>query len=125
MIAWLATILRNLHVSRLRRARWTTALNETHLHRLVDDTRAQESWLEFQGVKAAFIQLPQVQREAIAESAIGGVGLVESARKARCPVGTIKSRLHRARDTLAAAVSRDRRTLSVGAVRESQACSIS
>jgi RNA polymerase sigma-70 factor (ECF subfamily) len=125
MIAWLATILRNLHVSLRRRARWMTPLKEFHLDRLIDDTRAQETWLEFQRVKAAFIELPQVQREAIAEVAIGGVARVEAARKARCPVGTLKSRLHRARNTLAAAVSSDRRILSVGAADESRACSIS
>jgi RNA polymerase sigma-70 factor (ECF subfamily) len=115
MIAWLVTILRNVHISLWRRARWTAPFEAVHLDRLVDDRRAQESWLEFQGVNAAFVRLTLVQREAIAKIAIGGASYAEAAQDAGCAVETIKSRLHRARDALAAAVSREARAPAAAA----------
>jgi RNA polymerase sigma-70 factor (ECF subfamily) len=125
MMAWLVTIIKNVHVSLWRRARWTTPLEPIHLNGLVDDRRAQESWMEFQGVNAAFMRLPLVQREAVAKIAIGGASYREASRAARCPMGTIKSRLHRARDALAAAVSREGRSPPIAAVGERLSCSIS
>jgi RNA polymerase sigma-70 factor (ECF subfamily) len=125
MMAWLVTILRNIQISLWRRARWTAPLEPFHLDSLIDDRCAQESWMEFRGVNAAFMQLPLVQREAIAKIAIGGATYFEAARDAGCPVGTIKSRLHRARDTLAAAVAREGRAPPIAVVGGSVGCSIS
>ena len=48
-------------------------------------------------VRNAFLQLPQGYREALALSLLGGKSYKEIADMMDCPIGTIMSRIHRAR----------------------------
>lgn len=53
---------------------------------------------------AALDHLPAEQRESFVLRELEGLSYEEIAEKMHCPVGTVRSRIHRARDTIAAAL---------------------
>ncbi len=100
MGAWLFTILRNLVFSQTRKKRRDTA------YRL---TCAQQSWkahaeqhgkLELMQMGQALMQIPSEQREAIILVGASGFSYEEAAEVIGCAVGTVKSRVSRARERL-------------------------
>ncbi len=104
MEAWLFRILRNAHVSGIRRnAR--TPQGELGLveHTLagVDDPSAT---VALNDLRQALNRLSDEQREALVLIGAGGWSYEEAAAHAGCAVGTMKSRVHRARRLLAAYV---------------------
>jgi len=98
--AWMFTILRNLHYGELRK-------NHGRLQ-LLDDTAAhepamppsQEANLEFRDFRRAFGRLGDEQREVLILVGASGLSYEEAAKVCDCPIGTIKSRVSRARRTL-------------------------
>ena len=62
----------------------------------------QEKYLEFQDVLRGLAHLVPEQREAIILIAAEGLSYEEAAVICNCPVGTVKSRLSRARQRLEA-----------------------
>lgn len=98
--AWIFTILRNLHYNRWREHRVRSALLE-------DPTLAgervgppQEAALKVRDFKRAFWRLGQDQREALILVGASGMSYEEAAAICQCPVGTVKSRVSRARQQL-------------------------
>jgi RNA polymerase sigma-70 factor (ECF subfamily) len=98
--AWMFTILRNLHYGELRK---------NHGRRqLLDDTAThepampptQEANLEVRDFRRAFGQLGDDQREVLILVGASGLSYEEAAQVCDCPIGTIKSRVSRARRTL-------------------------
>ena len=65
-------------------------------------------------VRGAVQSLPPVYREVIVLCELEGIDYATAAGVMQCPVGTIRSRLHRARALLAAKLSAHRRLLAVG-----------
>src|SRR4030095_7413952 len=61
----------------------------------------QSSHLEFKEFRAALAKLPQDQREALILVGASGFSYEEAAAICECAVGTIKSRVNRARNRLA------------------------
>jgi RNA polymerase sigma-70 factor (ECF subfamily) len=61
----------------------------------------QDSQLEFKELRAALDKLPQDQREALILVGASGFSYEEAAAICECAVGTIKSRVNRARTRLA------------------------
>jgi RNA polymerase sigma-70 factor (ECF subfamily) len=94
---WLVTIARRVcaeEIARRQRARSTaTRLRAARSPRVVDPTTTAD-------VVDAMARLTPERREAFALTAIAGLSYAEAAQECGCPVGTIRSRVARARADL-------------------------
>jgi RNA polymerase sigma-70 factor, ECF subfamily len=100
--AWLFVILRNCHINEIRREQRVVSLD--------DETPASEPTLSVPGnqetrvalaeVRRAYLRLSEEHREVLLLVAIEGLQYEEAAGILQIPVGTIRSRLSRARQTL-------------------------
>lgn len=100
MKAWAFTILRNLFYSEKRRSWRRQPLDpEVAEATLVanDDPAAK---IELLAVRNAIAELPEDQREALILVGAGGMSYEEAAEICNCAVGTVKSRVSRARKAL-------------------------
>jgi RNA polymerase sigma-70 factor, ECF subfamily len=99
--AWLFTILRNSFYNEIRHKKYhqTTTLDEIDPG-AIDLRATQEKYVEFQDVLRGLGRLAPEQREAIILIAAEGLSYEEAAVICNCPVGTVKSRLSRARRRL-------------------------
>jgi len=61
-----------------------------------------EKWERMQQVRAAVMELPVEFREAVVLCELEELSYGEAAQMAGCPIGTIRSRLHRGRALLMA-----------------------
>ncbi len=98
--AWLSTILRNRFYSSQRRRKWRAEYDQEIIERTLvapDDPSAN---VELEDVRRALSMLPDFQREALILVGAGGLAYEEVAQIMGCPVGTVKSRVRRARDEL-------------------------
>lgn len=96
---WLFRIERNEFISGLRRQRPTVNLDDTVANTLSDAPR-QESGIVLRELTKAFRALPGTQRTALLLTAIEGHSHKRIAVHSGVPVGTVKSRIWRARATL-------------------------
>lgn len=98
--AWLFTILRNQHISIIRRRRAEVTPLDDLPDSAVATPAAQLSNVEFKQVARVLADMPIAFREALV--LVGGAGLSyeEAAAVCGCAVGTIKSRVSRARRDL-------------------------
>ena len=104
--AWMFTIMRNRWLKQLRRAKRGpdfVALDDTAAERWMADSDHEPGYLceriwERDEIRAALKQLPVGQREVILLRDIEGFSYREMAEMLNCPLGTIMSRLARARD---------------------------
>jgi RNA polymerase sigma-70 factor (ECF subfamily) len=105
MPGWLYTILRNEFYSRLRKRRHEVDDPDGMLAARLASQPAQESHLHFQDFRAALFRLPPDQREALMLVGANGISYEEAASMCHCAVGTMKSRVNRARNRLAEMLS--------------------
>jgi RNA polymerase sigma-70 factor (ECF subfamily) len=99
--AWLFTILRNTFYTNVRRRRWEVEdVDDLLAARLTEEPR-QEWGLTLRALESAIQRLPHEQREVLVLVVGAGVTYDEAARICDCAVGTVKSRLARARVRLA------------------------
>lgn len=97
MRAWLVTILRNEFYSQIRKSgREVQDTDGVYTSRLSVPPE-QNGSVDLQDFRAALAQLPDDQREAILLIGASGFAYEEAAEICGCPVGTIKSRVSRAR----------------------------
>jgi len=99
--SWLFTILHNQHVNHIRasiRAGTTVELSE--VEPLLSQPPGQNPRLELRDLQRALNQLPAEQRAAILLVGLEGMGYDEAAEVLGIPVGTVRSRLSRGRETL-------------------------
>src|ERR1700740_316241 len=101
MSAWLFTILRNLFRSEYRKRRREVEDATGMYAESMKSQPEQASRLEFDELRAALAQLPDDQREAVILVGASGFSYEEAAAICGCAVGTIKSRVNRARTRLA------------------------
>ena len=101
MSAWLFTILRNHFRSEYRKRRREVEDSDGHYAETLKTQPDQHSQVEFKEFRAALAQLPSDQREALVLVGASGFSYEEAADICGCAVGTIKSRVHRARTRLA------------------------
>jgi len=101
MAAWLFTILRNLFRSEYRKRRREVEDVEGKYADNMKSQPDQEGRIELQEFRAALAQLPSDQREALILVGASGFSYEEAAEICGVAVGTIKSRLNRARARLA------------------------
>jgi RNA polymerase sigma-70 factor (ECF subfamily) len=96
--AWLFTVMHNVHVNRMRATRPTEALE--------DDTpelaqrATQGDALLVRDLERAIAALPEAQREVLLLVALEDLSYDETARALGIPIGTVMSRLSRAREKL-------------------------
>ncbi|MHB1217857.1 MAG: sigma-70 family RNA polymerase sigma factor [Alphaproteobacteria bacterium] len=97
MRAWLFTILRNCHFSERRKARYDGGSIDDLPERLQTTRGDQMVSLELKEVRALLQSLPVQYREALILVSAAGMSYDEAAAVCKCAVGTIKSRINRAR----------------------------
>ena len=105
MSAWLFTILRNLFRSEYRKRRREVADGEGTYAETLKSQPEQTSRVEFEEFRTALAKLPSDQREALVLVGASGFSYEEAAGICGCAVGTIKSRVNRARTRLAELMS--------------------
>lgn len=99
--AWTFTILRNSFYSEKRRSWRSTGLEPGVAEATLVASDDPDKGLELVALRNALEHLPQDQREAIILIGAGGMAYEEAAEIVGCAVGTIKSRVSRARKALA------------------------
>ena len=107
MSAWLFTILRNLFRSEYRKRRREVEDTDGSFAEGLKSHPEQLGRVEFQEFRAALSQLPAEQCEALILVGASGFSYEEAADICDCAVGTIKSRVNRARSRLAKLLSID------------------
>jgi RNA polymerase sigma-70 factor (ECF subfamily) len=101
MSAWLFTILRNLFRSEYRKRRREVEDADGSYADTLKSQPEQSGRLEFNEFRIALDKLPPDQREALILVGASGFSYEEAAAICECAVGTIKSRVNRARTRLA------------------------
>ena len=101
MSAWLFTILRNLFRSEYRKRRREVEDPDGSYASSLKAQPDQTGHIEFQEFRTALSKLPPDQREALILVGASGFSYEEAASICDCAVGTIKSRVNRARTRLA------------------------
>lgn len=107
MSAWLFTILRNLFRSEYRKRKREVEDATGMYADSLESQPEQSTRLEFEELRAALDKLPDDQREAVILVGASGFSYEEAAAICGCAVGTIKSRVNRARNRLAEMMSID------------------
>ena len=100
MRAWTFVILRNVYLSGLRRSRFQGEYDESAAERILSAPAEQEGPMHLSDLHRALMTLAPERREALLLIGAGGFSYEEAAAIAGCAVGTIKSRVGRARAQL-------------------------
>jgi RNA polymerase sigma-70 factor (ECF subfamily) len=128
MKAWLFTILRHEYYSEFRRHRYEVPDPEGMLAARLTTGPAQDGHVAFQEFQVALSRLAATHREALILVGASGFSYDEAAVIANCAIGTMKSRVARARDKLAQLLAGEECALSAiattGAVGSSWTASI-
>lgn len=98
--AWLFTLMHNVFINQLRAqpARLTAGLDDEAAQVAVRPT--QTDWLEVRDLQAALLRLPEEQRAVLLLVGLEQMTYEETAGVLGIPVGTVMSRLSRARERL-------------------------
>ena len=108
MPAWLFTILRNRYRTEYRkRRREIEDVDGGYAESLISPPE-QHGRVEFEELRVALATLPQDQREALLLVGASGFSYEEAAAICNCALGTVKSRVNRARARLAELLFIDR-----------------
>lgn len=100
MRAWTFVILRNAYLTDMRRNRFRGDYDENVAERILTAPAGQEEPIHLADLHRALLALPPERREALLLVGAGGFSYEEAASICGCAVGTIKSRVGRARATL-------------------------
>ena len=102
LLPWLITILRNLFYSECRkRGREVEDVDGSFAKAQVTEPN-QIAHAELKDLDTALLKLPDEMRQVLIAVAWEGLSYRDAARAFDCPVGTVRSRVHRARESLAA-----------------------
>ena len=99
--AWLFTILRNAYFSELRKTKREVADSDGQLAARLSVPPEQQGHLDLVDLNRALAKLPPDQREALILVGAEGFSYEDAAAISACAVGTVKSRVNRARTRLA------------------------
>ncbi|WP_252258787.1 sigma-70 family RNA polymerase sigma factor [Erythrobacter aurantius] len=100
MRAWTFVILRNAYLTDMRRNRFRGEYDEGVAERILTAPAGQEEPIHLSDMHRALLTLPPERREALLLVGAGGFSYEEAAEICGCAIGTIKSRVGRARATL-------------------------
>lgn len=98
--AWLFTILRNEFYSQARKRSHEAEDPDEKLQADLIENERQSSYMDLQDTRRAIQRLPGELQEAIVLVGAGGLTYEEAARECGVALGTIKSRVSRARSRL-------------------------
>jgi RNA polymerase sigma-70 factor, ECF subfamily len=107
MQAWLFTIERNLFYSEYRRSQREVPDDDGRYAERLRSAPDQVAQVKFAELRTALAKLPDGQREALTLVGAAGFSYGDAATICGCAVGTIKSRVNRARARLAELLSID------------------
>ncbi len=99
--AWLFTILRNIFYSDYRKKSREVQDTEGFYASSMTAPTTQEVHVDLQNVMHAMTKLSDDQREALTLICMNGMSYEEAAEVCNCQIGTMKSRVNRARSALA------------------------
>jgi RNA polymerase sigma-70 factor, ECF subfamily len=123
MKAWFFTILRNVWLNQLKKLRNGPQMIEMEANSVVESSKNSHdlyvSKMETEQLRAAFLELPTKFREIILLREYENLSYQKIAKVLDCPIGTVMSRLGRARAklrTLLAATLKTYGSSQVGAV---------
>ena len=102
MSAWLFTILRNVFYSEYRKRRREVEDAEGTMASRLVSVPEQNGHMDLQDLRNALQKLPPEQREALILVGGSGFAYEEAAQICGCALGTLKSRVNRARTAVAA-----------------------
>ena len=108
MKAWTFMILRNQFYSERRRSWRANQLDQEAAERTLMAVDNPEALLALDELRQGLAMLPAEQREALILVGAGGFAYEEAAEICNCAVGTVKSRVSRARRALQAVLSEGR-----------------
>jgi RNA polymerase sigma-70 factor (ECF subfamily) len=100
MRAWTFVILRNAYLTDMRRNRFRGEYDESVAERILTAPASQEEPIHLSDLHRALLTLPPERREALLLVGAGGFSYEEAANICGCAIGTIKSRVGRARAAL-------------------------
>lgn len=103
--AWLFTILRNTWYTAVSKRRREVQDEDGHHAASLSTQPVQEWAVELTSLQNALNQLPPEHREALVMVGAAGLSYEEAAEISGCALGTIKSRVNRARTRLARLVN--------------------
>lgn len=98
--AWLFTIQRNTFYSLIRKRKWEVEDKDGEHAARLSQKPEQDGAMDMMDFLAAFETLPEEQREALILVGAAGFSHEEASKICGCAVGTVKSRLNRARTRL-------------------------
>ncbi len=98
--AWLFTILRNTYYTAVVRRRREVADEDGKHAAALSEAPTQDWSVAMRGLEAALRKLPDEHREALILVGAAGMSYEEAAEVCGCALGTIKSRVNRARHRL-------------------------
>ncbi|MFD0937394.1 sigma-70 family RNA polymerase sigma factor [Methylobacterium trifolii] len=104
LVAWLFTILRNTHLNQRKRLRREVEDVDGEFAGALSSAPDQEHRIALFELQAALDDLPVEQRETLLLVTVDGLRHEDAAAILGCQVGTVKSRVSRARERLAIAL---------------------
>lgn len=111
--AWTFAILRNHYLSELRRNRHQADFDPDAAERLLVMDPDQEAPLHLSDMEVALQKLSPERREALLLVGAGGFSYEEAAKVSDCAIGTMKSRVARARHQLGKLLDPESATIAV------------
>jgi RNA polymerase sigma-70 factor (ECF subfamily) len=119
--AWLFVILRNCHINEVRREQRSPIVGEAPSSESeLAAAGSQEARVALLEVRDAFLTLSEEHREVLLLVALEELRYEEAAAILEVPLGTVRSRLSRARQALRAALARSRRPLDPAVLNQAQ-----
>jgi RNA polymerase sigma-70 factor (ECF subfamily) len=112
MTSWLYTILRNEFYSEYRKRRREVQDDDGYHALKIESRPDQEGHMHFLEVRDALDRLPPEQREALILVGASGHSYEDAARLCACAIGTMKSRVNRARARLVSMLTLPERHLA-------------
>lgn len=109
MRAWAFTILRNTYFAEQRRNRFRGAYDETAAERILVVAAGQEYPLHLGDLHRILLTLTVEQQEVVLLVGVAGYSYEEAAQICGCALGTIKSRIGRARSLMSKKISTGKR----------------
>jgi RNA polymerase sigma-70 factor (ECF subfamily) len=119
--AWLFTILRNTYYTAIVRRRREVRDEDDQYARALTTQPTQEWGLAMRALQAALEELPAEHREALILVGAAGLSYEEAAEICGCALGTIKSRVNRARNRLLKVMDIERVSDAIRPIRETAA----
>jgi RNA polymerase sigma-70 factor, ECF subfamily len=104
LMGWLSVILRNSYFNEKRVSRRFTSIEAFDVLSKGSAHGPQEATVQLNEVNSRLHNLPIAQREALMLVAVNGYSYESAAKIAGCAIGTMKSRVSRARTELSTAI---------------------